>query len=189
MTINLTSYNAVETALCIKLEVTNGNTYMMTDSISSLTLNSETYNALGYFLNITDTSSELRLTNSELTITLSGIAWSSVSDFMAENIKGSKITVIRGFFNPTTHVLLPIAGNPTGKFKGIINNYAINETLDGKDESCTISLICKSQVGMVSNRIAGRRTNPADEKLFFPTDNSMNRVPSLSNAKINFGGV
>lgn len=189
MTIDLSTYRAVEASMCVKLEVTNGNTYMMTDSITPLTLNSEVYNALGYFLNITDSSSELRLTNSELTISLSGIAWSSVSDFMSESIKGSKITVIRGFFDPTTHVLLPIAGNPTGKFKGIINNYAINESFDKRDETCTISLICKSQVGMVATRVAGRRTNPADEKLFFPADNSMNRVPSLSNAKINFGGV
>lgn len=189
MTINLAPYRAVETSMCVKLEVTSGNTYMMTDSISSLTIGAETYNALGYLMNVTDSSSELRLTNSELTVTLSGIAWSSVANFMAENIKGSKITVIRGFFDPTTHSLLNIAGNPVGKFKGIVNNYAINESFEGRNESCTISLICKSQVGMLSGRVAGRRTNPADEQLFFPTDSSMNRVPSLANAKINFGGV
>jgi hypothetical protein len=189
VTINLAPYKAVETALCVKLEVTGGNTYLMTDSITPLTLGGDTYDQLGQFLAITDTSSELRLNNQEITVSISGIAWSSISGFMAESIKGSYITVIRGFFDPTTHSLLAIADNPTGKFKGIVNNYAINESLDGRNETAIISLICKSQVGMVQSRIAGRRTNPADEKLFFPNDDSMNRVPSLSNAKINFGGV
>jgi hypothetical protein len=161
----------------------------MCDAITPLTIDSEVYDALGYLMNVTDTSSELRLNNQEITVTLSGIAWSSVADFMLENIKGSPITVIRGMFHPVYHTFIVTDGNPVGKFKGIVNNYAINESFEGRDETCTINLICKSQVGMLNGRVAGRRTNPADEKLFFPTDSSMNRVPSLANAKINFGGV
>lgn len=186
---DLTSYQSIQTALFVKIEIPGYDTIFMSDHDEAMTINGDLYAALGQFLGITDTSSELKMNNSELTITMSGIPNSVLSDFMMQPIKGSKITVVRAVMDPVTHAMLNIAGNPTGKFKGRINNYAINEEIGGADQKSTISLICKSQVGQMAGRIAGRRTNPADEKLFFPADRSMDRVPSLANAKINFGGV
>jgi len=188
MTIDLSTLKAVQTALFIKLEIPGYPTLYMSDHDQALTLGTDTYSALGQFLTITNTSSDLRLTNTELILTLSGIPNSSLSDFMSQPIKGSKVTVLRGIFDPATHALLAIAGNPTGKFKGVVNNLAINEVYDGYNQTSTISLMCKSQVGQVK-KVSGRRTNPADEALFFPSDRSMDRVPSLANAKFNFGGV
>jgi hypothetical protein len=171
----------------VKLEIPGSAVIRMSDYKSSLIINGETYDGVGYFMGITDTSSELRLNNSELTITLNGVPNKTLAEFMSLPVKGSAITVIRGLYTPANEALLSIAGNPTGKFKGIVNNYSITDNQDGANASSTISLICKSEVGMVAGRNAGRRTNPADQKLFFPTDKSMDRVPSLANSKINFG--
>jgi hypothetical protein len=188
-TLDLSTYRNVESAIFVKIEIPGHTTIFMTDYKEAITIAGDTYTGIGQLLSITQTASELRMSNTEMTIAVSAIPITSISDFVAQPIKGSKVTVIRGIFNPVDHTLLSIGGNPTGKFKGIVNNYAISEMFDGRKESLTINFICKSQVGMVQSRSSGRRTNPTDEKLYFPADDSMNRVPSLANAKINFGGV
>jgi hypothetical protein len=40
---------------------------------------------------------------------------------------------------------------------------------------------------MIERRVTGRRTNPDDQKKFYPTDVSMDRVPTLVDANFNFG--
>lgn len=187
--INLSAYRSIQTALFCKIVIPGYPTVLMSDHDTAITINGDLYSALGQFLSITNTSSDLVMTNSELTITMSGIPNSVLSDFMSQPIKGSTITVVRAIMDPTTHALISMSGNPTGKFKGTINNYAINEELSGDNQTSTISLICKSQVGQVKGRVRGRQTNPVSENSFFPNDRSMDRVPSLQNAKIGWGGV
>jgi hypothetical protein len=77
--------------------------------------------------------------------------------------------------------------NPFGRFQGIINNISINETWSGQQASNTIGLICRSAVGMLQMKVAGRRTSPDDEKKYFPNDLAMDHVPSIANANLNFG--
>jgi 6-phosphogluconolactonase (cycloisomerase 2 family) len=77
--------------------------------------------------------------------------------------------------------------NLVGKFQGIVNNFTINESWSGQSSTNTISMICKSSVGMLQMKIAGRRTNPIDEALYYPGDTSMDRVPAITNTQINFG--
>jgi len=187
--IDLSNYTFVRSILFVKIEIPGQSVIRMSDYKTPLTVLGEEYDALGYFLGVTDTSSDLKITNSEVTITLNGVPNKSLAEFLAMPVKGSKVTVIRGLYDPKSEAMLAISGNPTGKFKGIVNNYSITDNQDGANASSTITLICKTEVGMVSGRSAGRRTNPADEKLYFPSDLSMDRVPSLANAKINFGGV
>lgn len=189
MTIDLSPYSAIQAALFCKIEIPGEATVLISDYDREITIGGDTYSALGQFMSITESTSELRLNNAEISITLSGIPNTEIADFMSQPVKGSKVTVIRGIFAPNTGTLLAIAGNPVGKFKGVVNNYAIIEEHEGLVASSTIELICKSQVGLIQGRIAGRRTNPADQRAFAPNDPSMDRVPSLANAKINFGGV
>lgn len=189
MAINLTGYKAIEVALFCKIVVPGHDTILMSDYYQPITIAGDTYSALGQFLSITDTSSDLVMSNQELTIVMSGIPNSTLADFLSMPIKGSSVTVIRGVFDPTTHNMLPVSDNPTGKFKGTVNTIGINDEYNGYDQKSTISLICKSQVGMVKDRNSGRQTNPASENSYYPNDRSMDRVPSLQNAKINFGGL
>ena len=189
MAIDLHNYRAIEAALFCKVEIPGYDDLLMSDYSEPIFIAGDNYTALGQFLSITNTSSDLVMSNTEITIVMSGIPNSTLAEFMSMPVKGSKITVIRGIFDPHTHNMIPVSGNPTGKFKGIINTIAINEELNGKNQTSSISLICKSQVGMVASRVSGRQTNPASENSFYPNDRSMDRVPSLQNAKINFGGV
>jgi hypothetical protein len=81
--------------------------------------------------------------------------------------------------------------NPLIRFQGIVNNYSLEEdwTPGGTDARNTIAFICSSTVELMTNKVAGRRTNPIDENYFFPTDRSMDRVPNLANSNFNFGAV
>jgi hypothetical protein len=53
--------------------------------------------------------------------------------------------------------------------------------------TCTISFQCSTLIDLMSEKRAGRRTNPMDEKTFFPNDLAMDRVPTLAGSSFNFG--
>jgi hypothetical protein len=42
-------------------------------------------------------------------------------------------------------------------------------------------------VNVLENKVAGRKTNPKSQKQFYPSDRSMDRVPTLKGATYNFG--
>lgn len=188
MNIDLTQYPIIATGLFCKIIVPNYETLLFSDYNRPVTLGSDTYTGLGSFMTLTETTSELKSTNAEVTIGISGVSTDNISNFLTQQIKGSQVSILRAIFDPATGALLNIAGNPVGRFYGYINNYAFNESWNGQTTTNTITLICKSAIGQMQARIAGRRTNPIDEKFYYPSDTSMDRVPSLSLAAINFGG-
>ena len=189
MSLDLSNYSAIQTALFVRIDVPEYEVLTFSNYNRPLTIGDTTYTGLGSLMGITDTSSELRVSGGELTITLSGIANTNISDILTYRFKGSSVQVIRGIFDPATGQLLSIAGNPTGKFQGIVNNYSLNEEWSGADATNTISLMCTSTIGVLSNKLSGRRTNPIDQKALYPTDVSMDRVPNLANSNYNFGAI
>ncbi len=186
MTIDLSTFSTVATSLFVKI-VLPTETVLVSDFNRPITLQGDTYTGIGQLMTITESTSELRVSNQEVTIGLSGLPVASLPLFLNTKIKGAVVSVLRAFFDPTTGQLLSIEGNPTGKFQGIISNYAIEEVYEGVDASLTINLICSSRLGQIENRIAGRRTSSADQKLFYPGDTSMDRVAKIANANLNFG--
>jgi hypothetical protein len=189
MAINLTPYRSVQTNMFVRLDIPGYQVLTFSDYHRSYTLGTTTYQGLGQMLDISNTSNSLRATSEELTLTISGIPDGNVSQILDHKIKGSKIDVYRAFFNPTTGELLNIAGNPAGKFHGVINNYIISDDLDMGSSTGQIVMVLSatSVVDLLNNKITGRRTNPIDEKIFFPNDKSMDRVPALAKSNINFG--
>lgn len=199
MTINLTSYGAIESGLFVKITCDYYRTtpdgsfttevLKFSDINRSITINGDTYVGLGRLLGITSSSSELRVSRNELTLTISGIPNSSIAEILNSRLKGSSVVVYRGVFNPANGQLLSISGNPAGRFTGIITNYSLTEEYDNQSRTAsnTISIICASVLDILSNTSKGRRTNPDDEKKFFPNDVSMDRVSSLVGQYYNFG--
>jgi hypothetical protein len=93
--------------------------------------------------------------------------------------------VYRAFFNATTGELLAIAGNPAGKFVGVVSNFDIADDLEmgSSTGTITLNLLVTSVVELLNNKTSGRRTNPID----FPSESSMNRVNALAKSNFNFG--
>lgn len=199
MSIDLSSYSAIASALIVKITVddyrtTSGGTYSQqilrfSDWNQSITYDGETYLGMGKFVGITSTSSELKSTAGGITITISGIPNTSIAEIVHSRIKGSPIEVRRIVFDPVTLTQLAITGNPAGRFFGIINNYGLDEEYDpiARTSSNTISLICASTSEVLEKKLAGRKTNSKSHRSFYPTDPSMDRVSNLVGANFNFG--
>ena len=186
----LSSYTAVQSNVFVEI-IGPSSTTRISDRLGSYTLNGQVYTGLGSLLGITQTDSELRVSPNDITVTLTGIPNSELTTVLNAKIKGSKINIYRGFFNASTGVLLSETGNPFNRFKGFINNFSLQEEYDNltRSSSNTILFTCSSYVDIMSRKFSGRRTNPENQKKFFPSDVSMDRVPALENTTFDFGVV
>ena len=189
MALDLSAYRSIQTNLFVRLDIPDYEVLTFSDYHRSLTLNGTNYTGLGQLLSVTNTVNNLRATPEELSIGISGIPQKNITDILNYRVKGSDLKVYRAFFDVNTGELLNIIGNPAGKFQGIVSNFDITDDLEmGADlGTVTLTLTATSVVEMLNNKISGRRTNPIDQQLLYPTDVSMDRVPSLAKSNFNFG--
>ena len=189
--LNLTSYPAVRQASFVKI-VTDSGTILMSSHNQSVTIEGDTYPAVGDLLGISDLTNELKASQSEVLITLSGIPAGNLATVLDTPIKGATVEIRRAFFNVQTSALLAIAGNPILEFSGIVNNFNVDEGwTDDKSQTVTstISLSCSSIMSILINKVSGRRTNHADQTYWFEGDLSMDRVGVIADAVFDFGGT
>jgi hypothetical protein len=187
--LSLTGYGSIESNLFIKITLPSS-TLLFSDRLVSTTISGDTYVGLGKLLSISGSTSELRSTSGEITIGISGVPDSMISDIVNANIKGNPVRVVRGLFNASNGTFLSaVTGNPVNRFVGYVNNISLEEEydIDTRDSSNTLLMSCASNVDILNNKIAGRKTNPASQKKFYSTDISMDRVPSLESSYFDFG--
>lgn len=199
MTLALDTYSAIQSNIFIKLEcpyykATPSATpiaynFLFSDRIQDTIINGDSYAGLGKLLGLSASQSELRVSGNDVTITISGIPDSSIAEIINSRIKGSKVTIYRALFNANTEQLISITGNPMTRFIGFVNNLALDEEYDteNRNSSNTLILTCASVVDILSDKISGRKTNPSSMKKFYPSDISMDRVPTLENSFFDFG--
>ena len=198
--LDLTSYDAIESNLLVKIEVANykanaaatpiAKDLLFSDRLEEYADGADSYVALGNFLNITSSASELRVSGYDLTISIAGIPDTSIYEIVNSDIKGSKITVQRALFDGSDGSLISVTPNPVTRFLGYVNNLALDEDYDVVNRTSTNTLVlsCTSVVDVMNNKIAGRKTNSSSQKRFYSTDISMDRVSRLEDTKFNFGG-
>jgi len=187
--LNLTSYGAIQSNLFVKITL-ESSSLLFSDKLESTVVSGDTYVGLGKLLSLSASSSELRSSGNELIIGISGVPDTAISEIVNSNIKGSSIQVLRALFNPTTGAFLSsITGNPILRFKGYVNNLALEEDYDSdsRTSSNTIILSCSSNVDVLSNKMSGRKTNSESQRKFFPNDVSMDKVTALESSYFDFG--
>ena len=189
--IDLSAYSSVEAAMFCRIDVPDYEVLLFSNYNIPVTIGTDTYVNLGTLLNVTDSSSDIRATSGSLSISISGIPNASIAEVLEQRFKGSRIQIWRVFFDANTKQMLEIDGNPSGRFQGIVTNYAIEEDWDSGATQTTnrIMFTCASSVDVLNNKVAGRRTNSADQKRFYPTDVSMDRVNAIARSNFNFGAV
>lgn len=199
MTINLSSYRAVKTGLFVRLAVDYYKTsadavatsqiLTWSDYNDYVTINGEVYTPLNKLANISSTTSEIRGSGNSLTISITGVPTEAIPTFTYSRIKGCPVIVYRVFFDPTTGQQLAISGNPVLRFKGIVNNYSIDESWTPGESltNNTIVMTCASNLQLLNNKVRGRKTNPSDQQALYPTDTCFDRIPALTKANFNFG--
>lgn len=189
MVVNISSYDSVQNNTFVRIDVPSYQVLRFSDYHIDYDIGGETYDNLGNLVSISSTSSELRAAPEQINISISGIPANFITDILANKLKNSDVQIYRALFNPTTGALLSITDNPTIKFRGVVSNFSIEDDLSQGSDSGTIvlGLECTSVVQILSNKIVGRRTNPIDQKTYFPSDVCFDRVPALAKSNFNFG--
>ena len=187
--LDLNSYYSIQSNLFAKVTL-SGSTLLFSDKLESTVIAGDTYVGLGKLLAISGSNSELRSSSQELTISISGIPDSSITDIINSEIKGSPVIIRRGLFNAATGAFLSaVTGNPIIRFTGYVNNLSFEEDydVDTKTSSNTMILTCASNVDILNNKVQGRKTNSESQRKYFPTDLSMERVSALESSYFDFG--
>ena len=172
-------------------------TYYISNCYREVVHNSKTYQALAGFLSVSEIQNNISNANDEIQVSLSAIPPNYIAAVLGTQIKGGDINIYRAFFDYRTQQV--IAGAVYKRFTGVISNYSVQEDLDvagaTPDVNHTITIIASSIIGVLENKISGRRTNQEDYQIFWPelnnvnyaADPSMNRVEVLFNSSFDFG--
>lgn len=173
--IKLTIFNDVS-------NTANVNVYTFSSSYKAETIAGQVYDPMGGLLAVGVQQRDLRVTSADTSVTLSGIDGQNIYVVLDKKIKGSKIEILRGFYDSNYNL-----SNYAPRFTGIVTSYNITEEREGNNDNFTVTLNASSYRTILENRIAGRKTNESSWKIFNPSDTSMDNVYSLADQKFDFG--
>ena len=138
--------------------------------------NSKTYQALAGFLSVSEIQNNISNANDEVQVSLSAIPPTYIAATLGTQIKGGEINIYRAFFNYTTQQVITNAVYK--RFTGVISNFSVQEDLNAAgaspDVSHTITIIASSIMGVLENKVSGRRTNQEDYQIFWTELNNVN---------------
>jgi len=196
ISIPATTSTAVKHCVLVKMTVNTG-TYTIANTYGPITIGGTTYTGLGHLLGFAEIQDDLRATNNQLQMSLSGIPkdtgeaglgtyTSYVSLILNSNIKGSRVEIYRAFFNDNLSIS---SNNVSLRFDGYISNYTLTDAsdIDSRSETYTCVVNMSSVHAILERKISGRRTNPTDQKALYPGDTGMDRVTAISNTTFDFG--
>jgi uncharacterized membrane protein YgcG len=174
----------------IMIDLTLDNTtYYLSNAYKPVTYDGNTYTELGSFLGMNAMVDDIKATNGDLSISLSGIP--SDADYMnivlTTNIKGGEVIVRRGFMDKNDLEL--DTSQVFTRYSGIITNFAITEDVDilTKQNTNSITITVSSINALLETKVKGQFTNPENRKRIFPNDQIFNRIPDLQNLHFDFG--
>jgi hypothetical protein len=156
---------------CLLLDIETGSgTSRFTDNSFDIVFNSNTYQAQGDFLNISERDETAELQIHSVNISLSALKTSNITTYATSTQINKNVEIRRVFLNPSTNGLLGNGTTDTGYllFKGKIAGYSVTNNQNFAD----IQLQVSSQF-INFNRKNGRRTNQQNFQREHPNDHSM----------------
>jgi len=166
-----------------------GTTYRISSAYSQVAIDGYQYLPSGAFLQISDLAEDLKTTNGDIQVSLSGIPaeYNYMNLVLNTQIKGGTVKIRRAFFDPVTQQAL--AGEVYLRYQGVITNFSVDETTNFLNGELTnqITVSCASINTLLENRVRGQRTNGTDRRRFYPGDISFDRVKDLQNVSFDFG--
>lgn len=165
-TITQVDSRSIEHGVLIDLTLDN-TTYYISNCYKEVVYNSNTYQALAGFLTVSEIQSNITNANDEIQVSLSAIPPTYIAATLDTQIKGGEINIYRVFFDYNTQEV--ITGAIYKRFTGVISNFSVQEDLDVSNAepevTHTITVIASSIMGVLENKISGRRTNKQDYAL------------------------
>jgi len=168
-------------------------TYRFATTASALTINavdSQPFDGLGSLISIGDIQRDIKSTANQTSVSLVGIDTALLSWVLSQDIKGSQITMWKGFFDTSGNLITTGgSGGLYQYFYGFINTYQISEQWMEEVRSYigTISIQASNIQMILQNRTAGRFTNDPSWQYFNSGDTSMNRVSTIATLYFQFG--
>jgi hypothetical protein len=170
-------------------------TYYISNCYKEIVHNGNTYQALAGFLTVGEIQNNISNANDELQIGLSAIPPTYIAAVLGQPIKGGEVNIYRVFFDYNTQEV--ITGEVYKRFAGVISNYNVQEDIETLNQDVgvthTITITASSVMGVLENKVSGRRTNRQDYQIVYAeignsaTDPSMDRVDALFNQSFDFG--
>ena len=194
MTTSIPALNesSIKHCLLIDIVVNSTTTYYISNAYSPIVFQGNNYTQLGNFMGMSEIQDDLKVTNNQISITLSGIPPDDGSPnymniVLNSNLKGSRIKIYRAFFDIDTGNYVPT--QVYLRFSGYVSNYSLNENWDqdSKSTSNAIGIQCSSIHAIMEKKYTGRRTNDGDQQTLYPGDTGMYRVKSLADTQFDFG--
>ena len=170
---------------CLLIEMQIGTTtYYVSNSWKAITYDGNTYTELGSFLAVGEFTEDIKTTNGDLSMVLTGIPAGNVQTVMQNPVKGGVVKIFRAFFDDNYTVT-----NVYPRYNGLITNYSISESvsLDQGDITNSVAISVASINTILENRVNGQRTTPQDRVRYFPGDTTFARVPIINNTAYDFG--
>lgn len=158
--------------------------YTFSSSYKDETIDGQNYTPLGGLLSVGVQQRDIRVTSADTSISLSSINGDNIFAVLGTKIRGSELLIQRGFYDSNYNLT-----NVYQRFSGIVTSYNISEELDDStnDDTFTVTINASSFKTVLSNRIAGRKTNGQSWKEFNPADTSMDNVYSIAGRSFDFG--
>lgn len=193
MTTNIPAVQQSSIKHCMLIDITvNSSTYYLSNAYSPITYNGNAYTQLGNFMSISEIQDDLKITNNQISLQLSGIPPDDGSPnymniALNSNLKGSRVNIYRAFFDVTSGYYVPT--QVYLRFQGYVSNYSLNENWDQENKVVTnaIGIQCASVHAILEKKYTGRRTNDTDQQFWFPGDTGMSKVKGLADASFDFG--
>ena len=139
-------------------------TYYVTDNFRDVSYSSNTYTALGFFLNFDPIEESAAINASKITLGLSGVDQQYTNLFLTENYVDRRV-VIRKAFISTANALI---ADPVIIFDGRMDNPIITEDTDTGLASIGVTV---SNQFVDFEKTPGRYTNHENQQLHYPGDN------------------
>jgi hypothetical protein len=149
-----------------------------------------TFDGLGALVGIGEIQRDIKSTANQTSMTLVGIDTALLGWVLGQEIKGSQITMWKGFFDTDGNLIT--GGGTAGLYQyfyGFVNNFSIGEQWmeEARMYVGTIAVSASSIQIILQNRVAGRFTNDQSWQFYNSGDTSMNRVGYVSTIYFPFG--
>ena len=144
---------------------TTGSTQYYTNAPFSIVFDSNTYEAQGNFLGVTEVEENAELIITNLNLLISALDSTNVTTFAKTEMVGKEVIVRSAYLNPTDNSIID---TPIITFKGKVTGYSVTNA----DKTATISLEVASTFANFE-KTTGRYTNEGSFRREFPNDRSM----------------
>lgn len=140
------------------------NTVRLTTAYNDITFNGETWFAVGHFLGFTPVRETMENRITKLSVQLSGVDQSNISEFLSREYINRPIRVYLGFINFTGYTVIV---DPFLLFDGLMSDVAINDDPVGGTSIVVVDCVDHWEA---FNTKPGRHTNNDEQQSFFPGD-------------------